>query len=77
MNTLVYGYKTDAKISNLYSFLRKTKADKLVVRTSHISKGWDDVQFDASAAGFKVSIAEHKDWKKAKEFAEVYHFVRK
>ena len=41
----------NSRIRNLYGYLMKTKADSIIVRTTLVSGGWDDNEFDANAAG--------------------------
>lgn len=64
-------------ITNLYSYLMKTKADEIIVRTSRVKGGWHDNEFDANAAGFAISIFQNPEYIAKREFAECYRLVRK
>lgn len=64
-------------INNLYSYLKTNKPENLIVITTKVAGGWDDVQFDATAAGYTVTrfidqklVASHK-------FSECYKFTRR
>lgn len=64
-------------INNLYSYLKTNKPETLTVATTKVAGGWDDVQFDAAAAGYTVTrfidqklVANHR-------FGECYKFTRR
>ena len=64
-------------ISNLYAYLKKTTADDIVIRTTHVSGGWHDNEFDAHAAGFDIYRFVNKEMAARHEFANCYHLVRR
>lgn len=39
------------RIENLYAFLKGTKEDEIIVRTTRVAGGWHDNEFDAKTAG--------------------------
>lgn len=43
------------RIENLHTFLKNTKEDEIIVRTTRVAGGWHDNEFDAHAAGFTIS----------------------
>lgn len=67
----------NSRIRNLYGYLMKTKADSIIVRTTLVSGGWDDNEFDANAAGFSICRFENPEYKARHEFAECYRLIRK
>lgn len=64
-------------ITNLYSYLKRTAADEIIVRTSRVKGGWHDNEFDANAAGFSISRFQNPEYEARHEFAECYRLVRK
>lgn len=64
-------------IRNLYSFLKRTDLDEIVVRTTHVNGGWHDNEFDAHAAGFDIYRFQNPEMLARHEFAECYHLVRR
>lgn len=74
---MVYGNYGDAKIKNLYSFLRKQDADKIVIRTTYCMGGWHDNEFDANAAGYNIYRIRYPEWEAKHEFSEAYELIRK
>jgi hypothetical protein len=64
-------------IKNLYAYLKNTKEDEIVVRTSHVMGGWHDNEFDANAAGFNIHRFNNKEMEARHEFSECYHLIRK
>lgn len=64
-------------IGNLYSFLKRTDADEIIIRTSMVRGGWHDNEFDANAAGFCIRRYIDKEYEARHEFAECYKIVRK
>ena len=67
----------DQVIEDLYKFLKTTKLDKLVIRTSKVMGGWHDNEFDANAAGFNIYRFISRELEDRHEFSECYKFVRK
>lgn len=65
------------RISNLYGFLKKTEADEVIVRTTYVAGCWYDNEFDANAAGFRISRFINPEYEARHEFAECYRIVRK
>lgn len=64
-------------IRNLYSYLKRTTADEIIVRTSRVKGGWHDNEFDANAAGFSICRFQNPDYLARHEFAECYRIWRK
>ena len=65
------------KIKNLYSFLKNTKVDEIIVRTTYVDGGWHDNEFAANAAGFRISTFINPEYEAKREFAECYRITRK
>lgn len=74
---LVYGESGDIKIKNLRQFLRITYADEVIIRTTYVSGGWHDNEFDANLAGFSISRGQYKEWEDKHQFADAYFCYRK
>ncbi len=68
---------TGKKIENLYAFLKATKENEIVVRTTRVAGCWYDNEFDANAAGFMISRFTNKEMEVRHEFSECYRIVRK
>ena len=64
-------------IKNLYGYLKATKADEIIVRTSYVEGGWHDNEFDANAAGFDISRFINPEYVARYEFADCYRLVRR
>lgn len=64
-------------IRNLFTYLKETKADEIIVRTSRVVGGWHDNEFDANAAGFSISRFINPEYVAKHEFAECYRLVRR
>lgn len=64
-------------IRNLYSYLKKTEADEIIVRTSYVKGGWHDNELDAQLAGFDISIFQNPEYEAKHQFAECYRLTRK
>lgn len=64
-------------ISNLYKYLKATKEDEIVVRTSRVKGGWHDNEFDAQAAGFHIQRFNNPELEARREFSECYRLTRK
>ena len=69
-------YDPKIRIQNLYSFLKQTDADEIVIRTTHVAGGWHDNEFDAHAAGFSIGRFNDKAMETRHEFSECYRLVR-
>lgn len=67
----------DKTIPNLYAYLKATKADEIIVRTSRVKGGWHDNEFDANAAGFDIRRFINPELEARHEFSECYHLTRK
>lgn len=67
----------NSRIRNLYGYLMKTKADSIIVRTTLVSGGWNDNEFDANAAGFSICRFRNPEYEARHEFAECYRLIRK
>lgn len=61
-------------IKNLATYLKNTKENVIVVRTSHVSEGFDDNCLDASIAGFDLYRFQNKE---LTGFQECYKMVRR
>jgi uncharacterized protein with NRDE domain len=64
-------------INNLYAFLMSTNEDEIIVRTSLVSGGWHDNEFDAHAAGFNISRFTNQAIEARRGFAECYRITRR
>lgn len=64
-------------IRNLYTYLKNTTADEIIVRTSYVAGGWHDNEFDAQAAGFSICCFINPEMEARHEFAECYLLTRK
>lgn len=64
-------------VRNLYKYLKETKADEIIIRTSRVTGGWHDNEFDANAAGFSISRFINPEYVAKHEFAECYRLVRR
>lgn len=65
------------RINNLYGYLMKSKASKIIVRTTLVSGGWHDNEFDAYAAGYSIRRFINPEYRKLNQFAECYELIRK
>lgn len=63
-------------IENLYAYLIRTKEDEFIIKTSHVKGCWDDNEFDAYKAGFKIVRFINPEYKAKHEFAECYRLTR-
>lgn len=70
-------YDPKIKIENLFSFLKRTDADEIVIRTSRVAGGWYDNEFDANAAGFNICRVRDPEMEARHEFSECYKLTRK
>ena len=64
-------------IRNLYTYLKATKADEVIVRTSRVAGGWHDNEFDAQAAGFDICRFINPEYEARREFSECYRLTRR
>ena len=64
-------------IRNLYTYLKATKADEIIVRTSRVAGGWHDNEFDAQAAGFDISRFNNPEYEALRQFSECYRLTRR
>lgn len=64
-------------IEDLYGFLKNTKEDEIIVRTTRVAGGWHDNEFDAHSAGFAIRRFINPEMVARHEFAECYKLVRK
>ena len=67
----------NGKVRNLYAYLRKTEADEIIIRATHVSGGWHENEFDANAAGFNISRFINPEYEARHEFAECYKLTRR
>ena len=65
------------RIANLYAYLKHTREDRIIVRTSYVAGCWYDNEFDAHAAGFEISRFQNPEYIKRHEFAECYLLTRR
>ena len=77
--TIIYGEheKGHKKIENLRKFLKENNADELFIRTTYVSGGWHDIEFDANQAGYYISRTFLKEWEDKHQFSEAYHLWRR
>ena len=64
------------KIGNFYSYLKATKENEIVIRTTLIEGGWCDIESDAQSAGFSISRVMTPEYLSRHEFAECYKLIR-
>lgn len=64
-------------IKNLYSYLKNTTEDEIIVRTTRVDGGWHDNEFAAHAAGFNICRFINPEYEARHEFAECYKLTRK
>lgn len=64
-------------VSNLYAYLKATKEDEIIIRTSRVKGGWHDNEFDANAAGFDICRFNNPELEALHEFAECYRLTRR
>ena len=64
-------------IKNLYSFLKNTDADEIIIRTSRVEGGWYNNESHAYSAGFSISRFINPEYVARHEFAECYRLIRK
>ena len=64
-------------IRSLYSYLKNTDADEIIVRTTRVEGGWHDNEFDANAAGFNIVRFQNPEYLAKHQFAECYKLTRK
>lgn len=64
-------------INDLYSYLKKTDADRIIVRTTHVKGGWDDNQIDAHCAEFDIYRFQNPEYLAQHKFADCYELVRR
>jgi len=67
---------TTTKIANLYSFLKHTDLDDILLRTSYVDGCWHDNEFDAHRAGFNIYRITDEELEARHEFSTCYHLVR-
>ena len=64
-------------IENLYTYLRKSTEDEIIVRTSRVNGGWHDNEFDANAAGFDICRFTNPVFEAQRTFSECYRLTRR
>ena len=70
-------YTEKSTVRNLYSYLKATKEDEIIIRTSYVSGGWHDNEFDAHAAGFDIYRFINPEYEALHQFAECYRLIRR
>ena len=65
------------RIENLYTYLRQTRENRIIVRTTYVAGGWYDNEFDAHAAGFEIRCFQNPEYLARREFAECYLLTRR
>lgn len=65
------------RIPQLKSYLKQTREDQIIIRTSLVSGGWHDNEFDAHAAGFEISRFQNPKYIARHEYAECYLLTRR
>lgn len=66
-----------ATVRNLYTYLKRTTADEIIIRTTRVTGGWHDNEFDANKAGFNISRFINPEYEARREFAECYRLTRR
>ena len=64
------------RIANLYTYLKHTREDRIIVRTSYVAGCWYDNEFYAHAAGFEISRQEKQIRKYAGEIDQMDDRIR-
>ena len=64
-------------IENLYAYLKRTREDRIIVRTTYVAGGWHDNEFSAHAAGFEICRLQNPEYLARREFAECYLLTRR
>lgn len=70
-------YDPKIRIENLYSYLKHTDADEIVIRTTRVAGGWHDNESSAMSAGFSISRFRDPAMEARHEFSECYRLLRK
>ena len=70
-------YVENGFIKNLYSYLKKTSEDEIIIRTTHCTGGWHDNESSANSAGFNIYRFRNPEYEARREFAECYKLVRR
>lgn len=70
-------YTEIGTIRNLYSYLKRTDKDDIIVRTTLCNGGWHDNEFDAHAAGFDIYRFINPEYEALHQFSECYRLIRK
>lgn len=64
-------------IQNLYSFLKNTEYDTIIIRTSRVKGGWHDNEDNALFAGFNIWRFQNPEYIANHTFAECYKITRR
>ena len=64
-------------IENLYAYLKRTRENRIIVRTTCVAGGWHDNEFSAHAAGFEICRFQNPEYLARREFAECYLLTRR
>ena len=64
-------------VENLYAYLKRTREDRIIVRTTYVAGGWHDNEFSAHAAGFEIRRFQNPEYLARREFAECYLLTRR
>ena len=65
------------RIENLYAYLRQTRENRIIVRTTRVAGSGHDHEFDAHAAGFEIRCFQNPEYLARREFAECYLLTRR
>ena len=65
------------RIADLYAYLKRTRADEIIVHTTLVAGCWDDNECDAHAAGFLITRFQNPEYIARREFAECYRLTRR
>ena len=64
-------------IEILYAYLKRTRENRIIVRTTYVAGGWHDNEFSAHAAGFEICRFQNPEYLARREFAECYLLTRR
>lgn len=70
-------YTEKSTVRNLYSYLKATKENEIIIRTSYVSGGWHDNELDANLAGFDIYRFINPEYEALHQFAECYKLIRR
>ena len=69
--------KETRRIPCLYTYLKQSAENEIVIRATLVNGDWHDIEFDAHAAGFAISVFQDPALIAQNKFPECYRLVRK